>query len=170
MNRQEKQVFIDDMHQALEAAEIVVVVHALGLDAEQTRNLRDSMNKTGTRFKFSQNKLTKLAVKKSKYAMIEALFSGPTAVATSSDIVGTAKAIAAFANQNEKFKIVGGAMGGKSLSEAEVKQLATLPSLDQLRGKLIGLLQAPATKLATLLQTPARQIAQVTKARSEQSA
>ncbi len=116
-----------------------------------------------------KNRLARLALAGTAYEPLGTLFKGPTAIAFSRDPVAAAKVAVAFAKSNDKLTIVGGALPGQMLAAADVQALATLPSLDELRSKLLGLLQAPATKLAIVLQAPASQLARVLKARAEQS-
>ncbi|HEX7657117.1 MAG TPA: 50S ribosomal protein L10, partial [Sphingomonas sp.] len=115
----------------------------------------------GASYKVSKNRLAKIALKDTDYAGISDLLTGPVGLATSSDPVAAAKVVAAFAKTNDKLEIVGGAMGATVLDVAGVNALATLPSLDELRAKIVGLVQAPATKLAQIAQAPAGQLARV---------
>ncbi|MDE1901235.1 MAG: 50S ribosomal protein L10 [Alphaproteobacteria bacterium] len=169
-NRVEKEKLVAEISEEIKGSEIIVVTHQLGLDADQTRNLRVDMRKNGVGLKVAKNKLIKHAIKDTKFAVLEKFLTGPTVLAFSKDPVAAAKSAADFAKANEKFKIVGGVMGDQILEEAQVKALAMLPSLDQLRAKLLGLLQAPATKIAGVLQAPAGQVARVIAARSRQDA
>jgi len=161
ISRQRKEEFVADFKETFEAANLVVVTQQSGLSADDVNALRQKMYDVGATYKVTKNNLAKLALKGTTYEPLEELFQGPTAVAVSDDPIAAAKAAVDFANENEKLRIVGGAMGDKLLSEAEVTQLAKLPSLDELRGKLVGLLQAPASKLARLSQAPAGQLARV---------
>ncbi len=149
-------------------AGIVVVTEQKGLNADETRQLRVQFLKEHVGFKVGKNTLVKLALKGTKFAGLEKMLRGPTALAYSKDPIAAAKVAVEFAKKNNKLKIIGAAMGDKILSETETKTLATLPSLDQLRGKIIGLLQAPATKIAGVLQAPAGQLARVMAAKAKQ--
>lgn len=151
-------------------AGIVVVTQQVGLNAEETRELRVEFRKENVGYTVGKNTLVQHAVKDSKFAGLAQLMRGPTALAYSEDPIAAAKVAAAFAKKNEKFKIVGAAMGDQILDEAQTKALASLPSLDQLRGKIIGLILAPATKIAGVLQAPAGQLARVMSARGRQEA
>lgn len=147
---------------------IVVVTEQSGLNAAETRQLRVEFLKEEVSFKVGKNTLIKHAIKDSPIAGLEKYLRGPTALAYSKDPIAAARVAVAFAKKNNKLKILGAAMGDQILDEAQTKALATLPSLDQLRGKLIGLLLAPATKIAGVLQAPAGQLARVMAARARQ--
>ena len=149
---------------------IIVVTQQSGLNADETRALRVSLRKESVGFKVAKNKLIKIAFKGTKFAALENLLHGPTALAFSKDPIAAAKAAVDFAKKNKKLTIVGAAMGDQLLSAAETTQLASLPSLNELRGKIVGLLQAPATKIAGMLQARAGQLARVLSARGKQGA
>ena len=140
---------------------LVVVTQQSGLTVAEVTALRRQMRAAGATFKVTKNRLARLALKDTPYQELAPLFTGPTAIACSQDPVAAAKVAVKFADANEKLVILGGGMSDKQLDVAAVKSLATLPSLDALRGKLIGLLQAPATKVAGVLQAPAGQLARV---------
>ena len=167
-NRLAKEQLVAEIDDEIKAAELIVVTQQLGLNATQTRNLRIEMLKNGVGLKVAKNKLVKHAIKGTRFAGLEKFLVGPTALAYSKDPIAAAKASVEFSKKTDKFKVIGGVMGDQLLDEAQVKALATLPSLDQLRAKLIGLLQAPATKIAGVLQAPAGQLARVLSARSRQ--
>jgi len=167
-NRVAKEHAVTAIGGDVQDAGIVVVTQQLGLNADETRQLRVSFLKENVGFKVGKNTLVKLALKGTQLAGLEKMLRGPTALAYSKDPIAAAKVAVEFAKKNNKLKIVGAAMGDKILSEAETKTLATLPSLDQLRGKIIGLLQAPATKIAGVLQAPAGQLARVLAAKAKQ--
>src|SRR5205085_1868022 len=139
----------------------VVVTHQTGLTVAEVTQLRRQMRSAGARYRVTKNRLVRRALEGTKFAPLAPLFTGPTAIAFSQDPVAAAKAAVEYANRNSKLTIVGGGLSGQLLDANAVKALATLPSLDELRAKIIGLLNAPATKLATLLQTPAAQLARV---------
>ena len=168
MDRGQKEELVASMHQTFEDSAMVVVTHYSGMTVAEMGDLRSQMREAGASFKVTKNRLARLALKGTQYEALEEVFTGPTAIATSSDPVAPAKVAVEFANKNEKLTIVAGAMGDKLLSVEEVKALAKLPSLDELRGKLVGLLQAPATKIAGVLQAPAGQLARVLSARGSQ--
>ena len=161
MDRAEKQELVASMHDVVSGAATVVVVHYDGLTVSEMTDLRARLRNEGASFKVTKNRLTKLALKGTQYEGISDLFTGPTGIGYSDDAVSAPKAIAAFAKDNEKLRILGGGMGDTVLDQAGVKALAELPSLDELRGKLVGLLQAPAQKLASVTQAPAGQLARV---------
>ena len=167
-NRLAKEKLIAAIDEDIKESQLIVVNHQLGLNADQTRSLRIEMRKNGVGLKVAKNKLVKHVIEGSKFAALEKFLHGPTALAYSKDPIAAAKASVEFSKKNDKFKVVGGLMGDKVLEEAEIKVLAALPSLDQLRAKLLGLLQAPATKIAGVLQAPAGQLARVLSARSRQ--
>ena len=169
-NRVAKEQRVTALDQDIKESELIVVTHQLGLNADQTRALRIEMRKNGVGLKVEKNKLVKHAIKNTKFAGLEKFLTGPTALAYSKDPIAAAKVAVDFAKKNDKFKIVGGVMGDQLLEAAQINALAALPSLNQLRAKLVGLLQAPATKIAGVLQAPAGQLARVLSARSRQEA
>ena len=126
------------------------------------------MREAGAGFKVTKNRLTKLALQGTKYENLSDLFAGPTAIGTSNDPVSAAKTLVSFAKTNDKLTIIGGSLDGKVLDKAGVEALATLPSLDELRAKITGMLTAPATKVARVTQAPASQLARVIQARADQ--
>jgi large subunit ribosomal protein L10 len=165
-----KEKMISEIDEEIKDSEIIVVTQQLGLNAGQTRDLRVAMRKNGVNLKVAKNKLVKHVIESGKFAPLEKFLHGPTALAYSKDPVAAAKASVEFAKKNDKFKIVGGIMNGEVLDESKIKFLASLPSLDQLRAKLIGLIQAPATKIACVLQAPGGQVARCLAARGRQEA
>ena len=158
---------METLQQDVVGSTCIVVTHQTGLSVGEATELRRQMRAAGAGFKVTKNRLMKRALEDSAFASLAPLFTGPTAVAYSHDPVAAAKAAVAFANRNDKLTIVGGGLNGQALDAAAVRALATLPSLDELRGKIVGLLQAPATKLAGLLQAPAGQLARVLAAHAE---
>lgn len=161
MNRSEKAEAIAELNQTFKGANLVVVTRQTGLTVAEVTDLRRKIRAAGASYKVTKNRLTLRALEGTSFTALGSLFSGPTAIAYSEDPVAAAKVVAAFAKNNEKLTIVGGALGENVLDVAGVQALATLPSLDALRGKIIGLLQAPATKVAGVLQAPAGQLARV---------
>lgn len=161
VNRSEKAEAIAELNQIFKDASLMVVTRQSGLTVQEVTDLRRKVRAAGASYKVAKNRLTLRALEGTPFKALGPLFTGPTAIAYSKDPVAAAKVIAAFAKDNEKLTIVGGAMGENTLDVAGVQALATLPSLDALRGKIIGLLQAPATKVAGVLQAPAGQLARV---------
>ncbi len=145
----------------------VVVTHQTGLTVAEVTQLRRQMRSAGASYRVTKNRLARRALEGTQFESLAPLFSGPTAIAFSRDPVAAAKAAVEYANRNNKLTIVGGGLSGQVLDEAGVKALATLPSLDELRSRIIGLLNAPATKLAVLLQTPGAQLARLLAAVAE---
>jgi large subunit ribosomal protein L10 len=168
VDRTQKQALVDTLQNDLAGSAFIVVTHQTGLSVAEVTQLRRQMRSAGASYRVTKNRLVKRALEGTEFAVLAPLFTGPTAVAFSRDPVAAAKAAVAYANRNDKLTIVGGGLNGQALDAAAVRALATLPSLDELRGKIIGLIQAPATKLAGLLQAPAGQIARVLAAHAEQ--
>ncbi|EKE67638.1 MULTISPECIES: 50S ribosomal protein L10 [Oceanibaculum] len=168
MNRTEKEVLVGELNRTLSETAIVVVTRQSGLTVAEVSDLRAKMRKAGARYKVTKNRLARLALKGTQFEQLDALFTGPTAISTSADPVAVAKVAVDFAKANDKLTIVGGAFGNQMLDVDGIKNLATLPSLDELRGKIVGLLQAPATKLAGVVQAPAAQLARVLNAKAQQ--
>jgi len=168
VERAQKQQLVTTLHDDLSDTVCVVVTHQTGLSVAEVTQLRRQMLNAGARYRVTKNRLVKRALEGTPFEGLAPLFTGPTAIAFSRDPVAAAKAAVEFANRNDKLTIVGGGLQGQALDAAAVRALATLPSLDELRGKIIGLIQAPATKLAGLLQAPAGQLARVLAAHAEQ--
>ncbi len=161
MDRSQKADAVAALNATFNEVGVVVVTRNLGMTVAQTTALRTKMRDAGASFKVSKNSLAKLAIANTNYAGIDDILTGPVALATSVDPVAAAKIVVEFAKTNDKLEIVGGAMGSLVLNVDGVKALATMPSLDELRGKLVGLIQAPATKLAQLSTAPAAKLARV---------
>ena len=167
MDRAQKQQLTATLHEDLSDTVCVVVTHQTGLSVAEVTELRHQMRSAGARYRVTKNRLVLRALEGTPFAALAPLFTGPTAIAFSRDPVAAAKAAVNYANRNTKLTIIGGGLSGQTLDPAGIRALATLPSLDELRGKIIGLLNAPATKLAVLLQTPGGQLARVLAAYSE---
>ena len=167
MNRAQKQAAIESANAKLNSAAIALVVHNNGLTVAQISELRKNLRAAGAEFKISKNRLTKIAAKGTPLEAIAELLKGPSAIATSADPVSVAKGIVDFAKTNEKLVIVGGVYGAQKLDAKAIDALAKLPSLDELRAKLVGMLQTPATRIAAVLQAPAGQTARVIGAYSK---
>ena len=161
MDRAQKKEAVAELKQTFTETNVVVITRNLGLSVAQSTDLRNRMRDAGARYKVAKNRLALIALEGTPYAPLSEMLSGPTALATSADPVAAAKAAVDFAKTNDKLEIVGGAMGQTLLDANGVKALAELPSLDELRAKLIGLVQAPGTKLAQLANAPAAKLARV---------
>ena len=161
MDRAQKADAVAQLRQTFQETGVVVVTRNLGMTVAQSTSLRIRMRDAGARYKVSKNTLALIAVEGTPYANLSELLSGPTALATSEDPVAAAKAAIDFAKTTDKFEIVGGAMGDTLLDANGVKALAELPSLDQLRATIVGLIQAPATKIARTINEPGAMLARV---------
>jgi large subunit ribosomal protein L10 len=164
VDRAEKKAAIATLNETFKASAVVVVAHYSGLTVAQMQTLRKQMRLAGASVKVAKNRLAKIALEGTDVASIGPLLKGPTLIATSSDPIAAPKVATDFAKANEKFVILGGAMGTTALNPDGVKALASLPSLDELRAKLVGLLVAPATKIAQLANAPAAKVARVVQA------
>ncbi len=164
MERAEKKELVATLNQVFKTTGVIVVAHNKGLTVNQVNDLRNKMAQAGATVKVAKNRLAKLALEGTDASGIRDLFVGPTMVAYAADPVSAPKVAAVFAKGNEKFVVLGGALGKTILDANAVKALAELPSLDQLRGKIIGLIQAPATRIAGVLAAPGGQIARVINA------
>ena len=164
MDRAEKKELVTTLNAVFKAANVVVVAHYSGLTVAQMQTLRQRMRAAGASVKVAKNRLAKIALDGTDVASIGPLLKGPTLIAYSGDPVAAPKAAVEFAKGHERFVILGGAMGTTSLNPDGVKALAALPSLDELRSKLVGLIQAPATKIAQLVTAPAAKVARVVQA------
>jgi large subunit ribosomal protein L10 len=161
MDRAQKQESIEDIKSVFAGAGAVVVTHYMGLTVAEMTDLRLRLRKEGAKLKVVKNTLVQKALAGSVGDAGDALFTGPVAIAYAPDPVSAAKVSTQYAKDNEKFTVIGGLMGEVVLDKKGISALATLPSLDELRGKIVGLLQAPATKVAGVLQAPAGQLARV---------
>ena len=161
MDRSQKAESVAALNAVFNEVGVVVITRNLGMTVAQSTALRGKVREVGASYKVAKNSLAKLAIQDTDYAGIGDMFTGPTAIATSVDPVAAAKAVVEFAKTNDKLEIVGGAMGSQVLNADGIKALASMPSLDELRAKLIGLVQAPATKIAQLATAPAAKLARV---------
>ena len=159
MSKEKKQSYIKDMTTQLDSSEAVIVAHYQGLTVKQLDELRSKMREHGIIFKITKNRITKLALEKTRCKELSKLFTGPTAVALSSDAITSAKILTNFSKENSKLKILGGIMGKDILDVAGVQNVATLPSLEEARAKIVGILSSPAQKIASILLAPASKIA-----------
>jgi len=167
VDRVQKQRVVVGLQRELADTACVVVTHQSGLSVAEVTLLRKQVRDAGASYRVTKNRLAKRALTGTQFETLSPLFTGPTAIAFSSDPVAAAKVVVGYANRNDKLTIIGGGLAGRQMDAAEVRELASLPSLDELRGTLIGLLQAPATRLARVLQTPAGQVARVLAAHAE---
>ncbi len=159
MNKEQKKNYIAEMTANFENSEAVLVTHYQGLTVKQLDELRKQMRKHGIQFKITKNRITKLALEKTKCKDLANLFTGPTAVALSKDAISTAKILTKFSKENNNLKILGGIMGNEILDVVAVANVATLPTLDEARAKIIGILRSPAQKIISILLAPASKIA-----------
>jgi large subunit ribosomal protein L10 len=161
VDRTQKEATIADLHDRLQGINLVVVTHHLGLTVAQVTDLRRKMRAAGASFKVTKNRLARRALKGTQFEGLDGLFKGPTAIAYSKDPVAAAKVAVDYAKTNEKLVVIGASLGSQSLNPDGVKALAQLPSLDELRGRLIGMISTPATRIAGVLQAPGAQLARV---------
>ena len=159
MDKEKKQNYISEMTTQFDKSEAVIVTHYKGLTVNQLDELRAKMREHGIIFKVTKNRITKLALEKTRCKDLSDLFTGPTAVALSQDAITSAKILTNFSKENSNLKILGGIMGNDILDVAGVKNVATLPSLDEARAKIVGILRSPAQKIASILLAPASKIA-----------
>lgn len=168
MNRLQKQQLIDFTNEKLKRSDIALVVHNKGLTVAEMSDLRRKMREAGAEFKVTKNRLALRAAEGTVFENISDLLKGPTAIATSKDPVALSKGLVDFAKANERLVIVGGAYGTQKLDVKAIEQLAKLPSLNELRARIIGMLKTPATRIASVLQAPGGQVARVIAAHSKQ--
>ena len=161
MDRSQKAESVAQLNATFSEVGLVVITRNLGMSVAQSTALRGKVREAGATYKVAKNRLAKLAIADTQYEGIGEFLTGPTAIATSVDPVAAAKAVVDFAKTTDKIEIVGGAMGAQVLNAEGIKALASMPSLDELRAKLVGLVQAPATKLAQLSTAPAAKLARV---------
>ena len=164
MERVRKTEVVAELKEVFDSAAVVVVGRNNGITVAQADSLRKEIKKSKGAYKVSKNTLLKIAAKGTDFESLSELFEGPTSISYADDPVGITKALVGFSKKNESFEVTGAVMSGQFLSAEEVKKIASLPSLDELRGKLIGVISAPATKVAAVLQAPAGQIARLAQA------
>ena len=168
MLRNKKVQIIDQLHDIFAKASLVVVAHQHGLTVSEATDLRRRMNESNATFRVVKNRLSLRAIGDTPYEGLRNLFQGQTAIAYSDDLVAAAKVVVAYAKTNDKLQIMGGGMGEIILDVDGVKALASLPSLDESRGKIVGLLNTPATRVAIVLAAPAGQLARLLQAHADQ--
>ena len=170
MDRSQKADAVASLNATFNEVGVVVITRNLGMTVAQSTALRGKVRDAGATYKVAKNSLAKLAAKDTAYEGISDLLTGPTAIASSVDPVAAAKAVVDFAKTTDKIEIVGGSLGSVVLNADGIKALATMPSLDEMRAKLIGLIQAPATKIAQLTTAPAAKLARVFQAYADKAA
>jgi len=168
VDRSEKTKLVESLRDTLSEAAAVVVTQQSGLTVAEVTELRRRMRAAGAGFKVTKNRLARLAIAGTKFEGLGPMLTGPTAIALSTDPVAAAKVVVEYAKQNEKLKIVGGAFGSQVLDVDGVKSLASLPSIEELRGKIVGILQTPAARIVGVLQAPGGQVARVLAAYARQ--
>ena len=169
MNKDKKKNYIEEMKVFFKKTNSIFVTHYQGLSVKQIDELRNEMRKKGILFKITKNRITKLALEGSKFKKLENLFSGPTAVAFSEDAITSAKILTNFAKKNTNLKIIGGIMEEEPLSVEDVEKIATLPTLDEARAKIVGILSTPAQKILSILLAPGEKIAILALAKSKKT-
>lgn len=168
MDRASKEKIVSSLNKAFDEANFLIVTQNDGLTVEEMSSLRGSLRESNTSFRVAKNSLAKIAVNNTDAQSLQELFNGPTAIAFSDELSSSPKVIVDFVKEHKKLSIVGGLMDGKLIDADVIKELATLPSMDALRSMIIGVLNAPATKVAGILNRPGGQLAQVLSAKAQQ--
>ena len=168
MKRSDKNNFVNKMKEELINSSSIVVAHYSGLSVSETDDLRKEMRNNGAKFRITKNSLTKLALAETQFKDIADLLIGPTAIAYSSDSVAPAKVAVNFEKKYKNFKIIGGGYDGEKIDKEKINFLATLPSLEELKGQIIGLIMAPAQKIASIVKEPGGQLARLMSSRNKQ--
>ena len=166
MNKESKKAYIEEMKKNFSSHEAVMIAQYQGLNVTELDMLRKELREKGILFKITKNRITKIAIKDSPLKEMEKFYTGPTATAMSSDPITTAKILTKFAKSHDKLKIVAGFMDGKVLDQKEVAIIATLPSLEEARANIVGILATPAQKLISILLAPGSKIANLARAKS----
>ena len=166
MNKEKKKIYIEEMKSFFSKNSSVFVTHYQGLTVKQIDDLKNEMRKHGILFKVTKNRITKLALEGTKFKKLENLFTGPTAVAFSDDAISSAKILTKFAKSNSNLRIIGGIMDEEPLSTEDVAKIATLPTLNEARAKIVGILKTPAQKIMSILLAPGSKIAILAHAKS----
>ena len=161
MKRKQKEELVKKLHKTFLNSQSIIVTHINGLTVSETTDLRSNMREFNCKFKVTKNKMVKLALKDTKFEHLDHLFSGPTAIGSSEDAIAPAKILVKFSNHSDKIKIIGGGVETKSLSVDEINNLASLPSLDEVRSKLIGLIMAGPTKIVRTIKEPPSRLARI---------
>ena len=168
MKRSDKNNFVQNLKEDLNNSSSVIVAHYSGLSVKETDVLRKTMRDNGAKYKVTKNRLTKLALVDTQYESITDLFNGPTAIAYSNDSIAPSRVAVDFEKKFKNFKIIGGAFEGEKIDEEEIVFLASLPSLDEVRSKLVSLINSPAKKIASVLVAPAGQLARLVFSQSKE--
>ena len=169
MNKEKKKIYIEEMKSFFSKNSSVFVTHYQGLTVKQIDVLKNEMRKNGILFKVTKNRITKLALEGTKFKKLENLFTGPTAVAFSDDAISSAKILTKFAKSNSNLRIIGGIMDEEPLSTEDVAKIATLPTLNEARAKIVGILKTPAQKIMSILLAPGSKIAILAHAKSKKN-
>ena len=169
MNKEQKKQYISDMTNQFEKSEAVIVTHYQGLTMNQLDELRAKMREHGIKFKITNNRITKLALEKTKCKDLSNLFTGPTAVAFGEDAIMSARILSKFAKDNENLKLLGGMMGEELLDQAGVQNVANLPTLDEARAKIVGILATPASKFVSILLARSEKMSSLSPENSEKT-
>jgi len=169
LTKEQKKNYVKEMKNFLDSNESIMVTHYQGLTVNQLDSLRAEMRKHGILFKITKNKITKLALEETKFKNLANLFNGPTAVAFSKDAISTAKILTKFSKDNDNLKILGGIMGEDILNPEDVSKIATLPTLDEARAKITGILKTPAQKIVSILLAPGSKLAILALEKSKKS-
>ena len=167
MTKEQKKVYIDEISKQFENSKAVMVTHYQGLTMPQIDELRSKMREHGIIFKITKNRITKLALEKTRCKDLAALFTGPTAVAFGEDAIISARILSKFAKDNENLKLIGGIMENEVLDQAGVQNVATLPTLDEARANIVGILNAPASKLVSILLARSEKMSSLSAENSE---
>jgi len=167
MTKEQKKVYIDEMSKQFENSKAVMVTHYQGLTMPQIDELRSKMREHGIIFKITKNRITKLALEKTRCKDLAGLFTGPTAVAFGEDAIISARILSKFAKDNENLKLIGGIMENEVLDQAGVQNVATLPTLDEARANIVGILNAPASKLVSILLARSEKMSNLSAENSE---
>ena len=167
MTKEQKKVYIDEMSKQFENSKAVMVTHYQGLTMPQIDELRSKMREHGIIFKITKNRITKLALEKTRCKDLADLFTGPTAVAFGDDAIISARILSKFAKDNENLKLIGGIMENEVLDQAGVQNVATLPTLDEARANIVGILNAPASKLVSILLARSEKMSSLSAENSE---
>ena len=169
MSKQQKKDYVEEMKKVFTSNEAVMIAHYQGLNVNELDKIREEMRKSGIFFKVTKNRITKIALKDTKYKELEKFFTGPTAAAISSDPIMSAKILSKYAKSGKKLKLVAGYMDGKVLEAEDVAKIATLPTLDEARAKITGILSTPAQKFLSILLAPGSKIAILAHEKSKKS-